>query len=124
MIKKLDHLVITASDLEQTLSFYERLGFRHVSNNGRSHLLAGDFKINVHTIGAELSPHALNVKTGSADFCVEITDELDDFIKYLESINIETEGPKTHKNGALGPMMSVYLRDPDGNLVEFCKYES
>lgn len=123
MIKKLDHLVITTAHLSESLAFYEKLGFQVKSGNGRYELFAGDFKINVHLKGKELSPHAEHVQTGSGDFCFEIEGELEAFKTLLEQQNLTIELGIVTRNGVLGPMDSIYLRDPDGNLIEFCKYQ-
>lgn len=122
MIKKTDHLVITTAKPSECIDFYEKLGFNVREGNGRYELFAGDFKINVHIKGNELSPHAENVMPGSADLCFEVTDNIDDFKAELETKNIQVELGVVDRNGVNGPMKSVYLRDPDGNLVEFCNY--
>lgn len=123
MIKKIDHFVITAKNINDTIAFYENLGFTAKNDNGRYELFAGNFKINVHLLGNELSPHAKCVKTGSADFCFEVSENIDNFKQKLESNGLFVELGVVPRTGALGKMNSVYLRDPDGNLVEFCSYE-
>lgn len=123
MIKKIDHAVITARDALATIDFYKKLGFTTAEDRGRQELFAGDFKINVHTLGKELLPHAKNVQTGSADLCFEITGSIEEYKKELENKEIEIELGIVLRNGTRGEMKSIYLRDPDENLLEFCSYE-
>lgn len=123
MIQKIDHIVITTSQPQACLAFYEKLGFTLQDAGGRYELLAGDFKINVHIRGKELSPHAAIVQPGSADLCFEITDNLAAFKTDLEFKGLSVELGILPRTGVRGSMNSIYLRDPDGNLVEFSCYE-
>lgn len=123
MIKKVDHIVITTSNIEKCLSFYNKLGFSAKNAGGRYELFAGDFKINVHILGKELSPHAQNIKSGSADLCFEIDGNIEKYKKELESNGLQIELGVVERNGIKGAMNSIYLRDPDGNLLEFSSYE-
>lgn len=124
MIKKIDHLVITTAVPSACLDFYEKLGFKAHDAGGRYELFAGsEFKINVHSKGKELSPHAENVQTGSADLCFEIDDDLSKLKSVLESEGLTIELGIVERTGVKGRMRSIYLRDPDGNLVELCSYE-
>lgn len=110
-IRSLDHLVLTVRDLAATVAFYERLGMAHVEfAEGRHALQFGSQKINLHVAGAELEPRAAVATPGSADLCF-LVDELDP--AGLEVI----EGP-VDRAGATGTIRSIYVRDPDGNLVE------
>lgn len=122
MIRKIDHLVITTPQPEACLGFYEKLGFAPRDAGGRYELFAGDFKINVHILGSELSPHAGRVQPGSADLCFEYDGDLEAFKAEIEAKGIEVELGIVDRNGVKGPMRSFYLRDPDQNLVEFCRY--
>lgn len=124
MIKKVDHIVITTSDIEKCLDFYEKLGFSARNTGGRYEFFAGNFKINVHILGKELSPHAQNVKTGSADLCFEIDGSIEKYKTDLENTGLQIELGVVARNGVNGSMSSIYLRDPDGNLVEFCSYSN
>ncbi len=124
MIKKIDHLVITAEDVSATIEFYEKLGFTAKDKGSRYELYAGDFKINVHFLGEELSPHAYNIQAGSSDFCFEFQGDLKVFSKQLQEDGLEIELGIVERCGVFNEMKSIYLRDPDGNLVEICSYES
>lgn len=122
MIKKIDHFVITTANIKKCFDFYTKLGFDCQEFEGRYQLLAGDFKINVHILGAELLPHATNVQIGSADICFEITDEIFDFKSQLEEKFPDLTFEILDRNGVKGKMKSIYITDPDGNLLEFSKY--
>lgn len=122
-IAKIDHLVITTADIKKCLTFYDKLGFNIKSTNNRYELYAGDFKINVHILGKELLPHAENIQIGSTDLCFEIASNLQDFQTHLQEKNIAIEMGIVARTGVRGAMNSIYLRDPDGNLLEFCSYQ-
>ena len=107
----LDHLVLTVRDLDATLAFYRRLGMQHmVFGDGRHALVFGQQKLNLHLAGAELEPRAAVATPGSADLCF-LVDE-------LEAVGLDIVLGPVERTGATGPIRSVYLRDPDGNLVE------
>jgi catechol 2,3-dioxygenase-like lactoylglutathione lyase family enzyme len=118
-IEALDHLVLTASDLEATVRFYERLGMhREVFGDRRIALRFGTQKLNLHLAGAEIAPHAHRPTPGSADLCFLVEGRLDDVAAELDAAGIPVELGPVERTGAQGPIRSLYLRDPDGNLVE------
>lgn len=121
-IRKLDHLVITTPDPEKCLAFYGLLGFEVRQAGARYELYAGDFKINVHVLGRELEPHAARVQPGSADLCFEVDGDLAAWMEILEGRGISVELGIVDRTGVKGSMRSFYVRDPDGNLLEFCSY--
>jgi catechol 2,3-dioxygenase-like lactoylglutathione lyase family enzyme len=124
-IDRLDHIVITAWDVERTLEFYERvLGMTPVTfAGGRRALAFGRQKINLHQAGREYEPKALKPVPGAIDLCFIATTPLAEVIEHVKACGVAiVEGP-VPKTGALGPMQSIYLRDPDGNLVEISNYE-
>ncbi len=123
MIKKIDHVVITTGDIEKCINFYKILGFEIRTANGRYEIFADGFKINVHILGKELSPHALNINVGSADLCFEIEGCIEKYKSKLLSEGVSIELGVVKKSGHRGQMNSIYLRDPDGNLIEFCSYK-
>ncbi len=123
MIKKIDHLVITTTNLDKCFEFYQKLGFVPKTANGRYELFAGDFKINVHLLGKELTPHADNVAIGSADLCFEIKEDINKIKSLLESNGLTIELGVVERKGVNGIMNSIYLRDYDKNLIELCSYD-
>ncbi len=119
-LDSLDHLVLTVSDILATVFFYTRaLAMEEViSADGRVALLFGRQKINLHLGGEELAPHAGIPQPGSADLCFLTTTPLEEAIRHLRNVGVEIiEGP-VHRTGAAGPLLSIYFRDPDGNLIE------
>ncbi len=123
-IDRLDHLVLTVADVETTVDFYTRvLGLRaETFDGGRRALVFGQQKINLHQAGREFSPRAAHATAGSGDFCLITETPLAEVQAELAAAGVEVEvGPVT-KQGALGPMQSVYVRDPDQNLVEIAVY--
>jgi catechol 2,3-dioxygenase-like lactoylglutathione lyase family enzyme len=118
-IRSLDHLVLTVADPEATVAFYERLGMRREDfEDGRLALRFGDQKINLHRAGNAIQPHARRPTPGSADVCLLVEGRLDDVERELERAGVAFELGPVQRTGATGPLRSLYLRDPDGNLVE------
>lgn len=122
MIQKIDHMVITTNNITATIDFYEKLGFVAHKQGDRYELFAGDFKINVHILGRELSPHAKNVQVGCNDFCFEIQGDIATLQQELQAKGLQLETDIVTRHGVRGAMQSIYLRDPDGNLVELSSY--
>lgn len=119
-IDRIDHFVLTVRDVEATCAFYERvLGMRSVTfAGGRRALAFGAQKINLHPAGHEYEPKADRALPGTGDFCLVTTVPLDEVVAHLAAQSVPIiEGPVA-KTGALGPLRSVYFRDPDANLVE------
>lgn len=124
MIASLDHLVLTVADIEATLAFYgDILGMRAVSFAGGRHALAfGTQKINLHQKGHEFEPKARHPSPGSADLCFVAAIGLDQVQARLRAKGVAiVEGPVA-RTGAVGPILSIYIRDPDHNLIEICHY--
>jgi len=126
MIKNIDHLVLTVSSIERTKVFYceildmvfEEFG------EGRRALTFGQSKINLHLSGHEFEPKAHLARPGTADLCFIIEGSLADMKARLEAAGAPIiEGPVT-RTGARGPITSLYVRDPDLNLIELSVYLS
>ena len=121
-ITGLDHLVLTVGDIEVSAEFYERLGMRRVIFDGdRVALQFGVQKINLHRAGSEFDPHARRPVPGSADFCLLVGASIEQVVRELASEGIPVELGPVDRAGAQGPPRSVYVRDPDGNLVELAQ---
>ncbi|HZW74602.1 MAG TPA: VOC family protein [Caldimonas sp.] len=119
-IERIDHFVLTVRDVEATCAFYQRaLGMSPVTfAGGRRALAFGGQKINLHQQGREFEPRAQHPTPGSADFCLITLVPLADVVAHLAQAGVQIiEGP-VRKTGAAGPLLSVYFRDPDQNLVE------
>jgi len=121
-MKRLDHLVLTVADVARTITFYEAIGMEAFTFDGRWALRFGQSKINLHQRGHELEPHAGSVTPGSSDMCFVVAGPMDDVVADLRRAGLTIELGPLQRTGALGPMESVYLRDPDGNLVELAVY--
>jgi catechol 2,3-dioxygenase-like lactoylglutathione lyase family enzyme len=123
-IDRLDHLVLTVADVEATVDFYTRvLGMRaETFDGGRRGLSFGRQKINLHQVGREFTPRAARATAGSGDFCLITETPLAEVQAELAAAGVEVEVGPVEKVGALGPMQSVYVRDPDDNLVEIAVY--
>ena len=123
-IARLDHLVLTVVDIDKTVEFYTKvLGMeKEIFKGSRIALKFGNQKINLHKLGNEFEPKAFNVKNGSADLCFIINTPLIEAKNYIESFGIEIEEGIVSRTGALGEIESIYLRDPDKNLIELSNY--
>jgi catechol 2,3-dioxygenase-like lactoylglutathione lyase family enzyme len=119
-IDSLDHLVLTVADIDASCAFYQRvLGMEVVTfGQGRKALAFGHQKINLHTAGREFEPKAQRPTPGSADLCFLTRVPLVDVQAHLAACGVTvSEGP-VQRTGAQGPILSVYFRDPDHNLIE------
>lgn len=124
-MESLDHLVLTVRDLDVTLAFYASvLGMRVVTfGEGRKALAFGAQKLNLHVAGREFEPKAAAPTPGSADLCLLTAEPLEEVVAQLQSGGVlVVEGP-VRRTGATGPIQSVYVRDPDGNLIEIANRE-
>jgi catechol 2,3-dioxygenase-like lactoylglutathione lyase family enzyme len=123
-IDRLDHLVLTVADIDRTVAFYrDVLGMRPVVfGGGRTALAFGRSKINLHPAGHEFEPKAASPAPGSADLCLITRDPLDVVTAELREHGVAVEEGPVERTGATGTIRSVYVRDPDGNLVELSNY--
>jgi catechol 2,3-dioxygenase-like lactoylglutathione lyase family enzyme len=119
-IDRIDHIVLTVRDIAATCAFYQRVLGMRVDGfaSGRTALVFGSQKFNLHQAGREFEPKAERPVPGSADFCLITTTPMSEVIAHLEACGVEIlEGP-AQRTGATGSLLSVYFRDPDRNLVE------
>ena len=120
LIRSIDHFVLTAADVDATIDFYTRVLGMGVETfaGGRRALTFAHQKINLHQAGAEFEPKARVATPGSADFCLISDVAVAEIAEHLAAEGVEViEGP-VPRIGAAGPLVSIYFRDPDGNLVE------
>ncbi|AFJ44066.1 VOC family protein [Francisella orientalis] len=122
-INRIDHLVLTVKDINKTVNFYTKLGMKKVIfNNDRVALLFNNQKINLHLLGNEVEPKAQNVKEGSADLCFIVNNDMNDLKMKLDELRISIEEGIVNRTGATGNIKSIYIRDPDKNLIELSNY--
>ncbi|MAL80041.1 MAG: VOC family virulence protein [Sneathiella sp.] len=125
MIKNLDHFVLTVVDIDKTKQFYcSLLGMTYQEpGKGRRALHFGASKINLHLAGHEFEPKAHLARPGTADLCFIIEGELETMAARLEAAGVSILMGPVVRTGARGPITSIYVRDPDLNLIELSVYE-
>ena len=123
-INRPDHIVLTVADIDATVRWYQQvLGMEAVMfGNNRRALAFGDHKLNLHQYGHEFEPKATHPTPGSADLCLISATPLSDAVSHLQALGIPIEEGPVDRTGATGPIRSVYVRDPDGNLIEISTY--
>jgi catechol 2,3-dioxygenase-like lactoylglutathione lyase family enzyme len=123
VIDHLDHLVLTVASIDATVAFYtSALGMELITFGDRKALRFGEQKINLHQVGKEFEPKALHPTPGSGDLCFITKAPLDEVISHLHAGNHAIELGPVARDGARGEMLSIYLRDPDLNLIEISNY--
>jgi len=120
MIGSIDHVVLTTRDLERCLDFYTRVLGMRVERYGENRIALrfGDHKFNVHPPGFDAGIKARVPTPGSLDFCFLADRPLDEVIARLRRENVAIEEGPLNRTGARFTIRSVYVRDPDGNLIE------
>ena len=119
-IERLDHLVLIVTNIEATCAWYSRvLGMQIITFAGwRTALAFGQQKINLHQHGHEFEPKAAHPLPGSADLCFITHTPLDQVIVHLQANSVPIIVGPVQRTGAKGSLTSIYVRDPDGNLIE------
>ncbi len=122
----LDHVVLTVADVDRAVDFYAGSlgGTAETFDGGRRAVSFGDQKINFHPADDVYTPHADRPTPGSGDLCLVVDDSLDALRRDLSDRGVEVVHGPVEKVGARGPTESVYVRDPDGNLVELARYDA
>lgn len=123
MIDRFDHIVLTVENIPATIDFYQEvLGMKARSfvSGGveRWALHFGQGKINLHEVGGEIEPRAENPTPGSADLCFTTTRPIGQVMAEIALKGVELVERPIQRSGARGTLVSIYLRDPDGNLIE------
>lgn len=125
MILSIDHIVITVSDMKKTIHFYsDILGmeinqfYSKSDNTYRKSLKFGKQKINLHEASNLYKPNAEVALPGTLDICFLTDEPLSHWIKIFNKNNVTIESGPILKTGAIGPIESIYVRDPDKNLIE------
>ena len=128
-ISSIDHIVMTVADMSKTIEFYcSVLGTTTVEfvpptgGVARKSLHFGKQKINLHDAASPFVPHAKAPQAGSVDLCFISSQSLDDWQAHLASHDVSVEEGPVRKTGANGELISLYIRDPDGNLIEISNY--
>ena len=123
-IERLDHLVLTVADIDATVAWYVAvLGMRCVRfGGGRTALHFGDQKINLHAADEVIEPRAETPTRGSADLCLIFNGTIEEAVNHLAKCEVSIEEGPVARTGATGAITSVYVRDPDANLIEIATY--
>lgn len=123
-IDRLDHLVLTVGSVDASVAFYTRvLGFAKTTFDAdRIGLSFGSQRINLHPVGSAIKPRAMRPTPGSADLCFVTAAAIEEVMAHLSVCGVAVVAGPVRRTGALGPMTSVYFRDPDANLVEVANY--
>lgn len=123
-IDRIDHLVLTVRNLERTCDFYTCvLGMDVITfGEGRKALAFGEQKLNLHEAGKEFEPKAEKPTPGAVDICLITRMPIEDVVTYLHSTGVTVIDGPVRRTGATGAIVSVYFRDPDGNLIEVSNY--
>ncbi len=124
-ILNIDHIVLTCKDIDKTIHFYtDVLGMKEISfGQGRKALGFGNQKINLHPLDNNFVPKALNPTDGSLDLCFIVKENLTDVLQELKQKGIPVIEGIVGRTGANGLIKSIYIIDPDGNLIELSNYE-
>uniref|UniRef100_A0A4W3GYL5 Glyoxalase domain containing 5 n=1 Tax=Callorhinchus milii TaxID=7868 RepID=A0A4W3GYL5_CALMI len=128
-IRGLDHLVLTVKSIEDSTSdriFSRNLGICCIvySQGNRKALSFGNQKFNLHEVGKEFEPKAHRPTPGSIDLCLITHTPINKVMQYLKKYGVVVEEGPVERTGAVGPIVSVYFRDPDNNLIEVSNYHS
>jgi len=124
LIDGIDHIVFTVKDIDVTCNFYQQtLGMDvAVFGEGRKSLSFGVQKINLHQFGNEFEPKAAAPAPGTQDICLTTKKPVTEVSEHLKTCGVVIEDGPIRRTGAVGPIISIYFRDPDNNLIEVSNY--
>lgn len=124
-VDKVDHLVLTVTDVEQAVEFYERvLGMSAVTlPGGRRAVRFGAQTVKLHAASELVEPTAMHPVPGSANVCLLVTNAISEVQEHLRAHDVRIEEGPVSRTGSLGSITSLYVRDPDGNLIEVARYD-
>ena len=126
-LTSLDHLVLTVKSIDASVEFYQAIGMEPRSFDAgterRWALHFGRQKINLHAADAPFKPNAAKATPGSADLCFLTDTPISEWIEYLKECEIKVHEGPVARTGAQGDLTSIYVRDPDGNLIEISNLE-
>jgi catechol 2,3-dioxygenase-like lactoylglutathione lyase family enzyme len=119
-LDSIDHVVLTVRDIPASVAFYTHvLGMREVVfGNDRRALAFGRCKLNLHQAGREFEPKAAHPAPGAVDLCLLARTPIAEIVRHLAAHGVAIEEGPVERSGAQGAILSVYVRDPDGNLIE------
>jgi catechol 2,3-dioxygenase-like lactoylglutathione lyase family enzyme len=121
-LERLDHLVLTVADIDRSCDFYQRVLGMQVVRFGAGRTAVRPAEDQPASGQRPLQPHALRPMPGSADLCLVTRTATTDVLAHLQAQSVAVEEGPVARTGALGPIESVYFRDPDGNLIEVSRY--
>ncbi|WP_243793893.1 VOC family protein [Saccharopolyspora gloriosae] len=124
-IDRVDHLVLTVADVDRAAEFYERiLGMRTVTFPGdRRAVSFGQQTVKLHAASELVEPTATHPVPGSANLCFVTEQPISEVQEHLRANDVRIEEGPVGRTGTFGPITSLYLRDPDGNLIEVARYD-
>ena len=123
-IDRIDHIVLTVHSIERTCAFYSSAFGMEVRSfgEGRKALAFGRQKLNLHEPGKEFEPKAARPTPGSIDLCLITDTPLVEVQQHLVDVGVAVVDGPIRRTGAIGPILSIYVRDPDDNLIEVSNY--
>ena len=125
IVDYIDHIVLTVENIDKTVEFYTNILGMNVAefNQGRKALTFGNQKINLHQKDREFEPKAHIPTCGSMDLCLITSTDINQIKRELKDKGIEITQGIVERTGAIGNIKSIYIRDPDRNLIELSNYE-
>ena len=131
-VESIDHLVVNVTDAERSAQWYQRvLGMRRIDygqdpNHPRTAMLFGHQRINLRPIAVSKQEWftADHDAAGSDDLCFLTASTPEEVLAHLDTCGVDVVSGPDMRSGALGPIRSIYCRDPDGSLIEIASYES